>query len=120
MEDHLISEFSEKQRNAIINCTSAFLKKYFDFDAQHINVLGNGRMLVFRVEDFVSSAEIELAKRNRQLIDEMYSRVFYRVIGPFIQPIQLELRKKVVSCRMQADIETRACIITVSLSSKKD
>lgn len=114
--DHRPRDLSEGQQNAIIESTSAFLKKYFDFDVNRINVLADSRILVLRVEDFVSPAELELAKKNRELIEKMYFRVFYQVIRAFVEPIEQELRKKVISCRMQADFDTRDCVITVVLS----
>lgn len=117
--DHCLREFSEGQRNAIIESTSAFLKKYFHFDVNRIKVLADSRILVLQVEDFVSPAELELAKKNRDLIEKMYSRVFYRVIRAFVEPIEQELRKKVLSCRMQVDVQTRDCIITVTLSPER-
>lgn len=119
MEDHRRHVFSAEQQEAIIACTSAFLKKYFDFDVKGINVLADSRFLVLRVEEFVSRAELELAKKDSGLIDKMYSRVFYQVIQTLVQPLEQQLSRKILSCRMQADVETLDCVITVALSSER-
>ena len=119
MEAHCHCAFSKEIQEAIIACASAFLKKHFDFDVKGINFLADSHFFVLRVEEFVSRAELELAKKNRSLIDDMYSRVFYQTIQTLVQPLEQELSKKILSCRMQADVETGDCIITVTMSPER-
>ncbi len=71
----------EEQKNAIAHFADIFLKQNFGFWSRAIKVLMDSHLVVIRAENFLGTAEIEMAvkKGNRALIHEMYSIIFQKI-----------------------------------------
>ncbi|OEU44653.1 MAG: hypothetical protein BBJ60_10440 [Desulfobacterales bacterium S7086C20] len=110
----------EEQKRAISRFTSVFLKEHFSFSVQSISLLMDNQMVVIRVDDFLSPAEIEmgLEREKRRLIDDAYSREFDAIKSSLVDRISEITGKRILTCRFGMIYKTRTCMMTFFLSSK--
>ena len=110
----------EEQKRAIAHFADIFLKKEFGFLPQSIKVLMDHDLVVIRVDNFLSPAEIEMGKdkKNTNLIHEMYSKLFDKTKSFLVGQIKQITRKEVISSQININFETELCVINFFLSSK--
>lgn len=110
----------EEQKKAIVQLASRFLKQNFGFSPQPINVLMDCDLVVIRVDNFLSPAEIEIRveKRDTNLIHEMYSELFDRVKSSLVGQIKQITHKEVTSSQININFEAELCVINFFLASK--
>ncbi len=109
----------EEEKKAIAHFAAIFLKQNFGFWSRAIKVLMDSHLVVIRVEDFLSPAEIEIGmeKGNTKLIHEMYSKLFHSVKSPLVDQIAEITSKKVISSQISINTETKVFMMTFFLAS---
>lgn len=112
----------EEQKKAIARFTDSFLEQNFGFPPRSVKVLMDHDIVVIRVDNFLSPAEIDLGmeRRNTSLIHEMYSKLFDRVKSSLVGQVKQLTRKEVISSQININFETELCVINFFLSSKSN
>ena len=112
----------EEAKKAIAHFADIFLKKEFGCLPQSIKVLMDHDLVVIRVDNFLSPAEIEMGKdkKNTNLIHEMYSKLFDKAKPFLVSQIKQITRKEVISSQININFETELCVMNFFLSSKSD
>ena len=112
----------EEQKRAIGHFADIFLKKEFGFLPQSIKVLMDHNLVVIRVDNFLSPAEIEMGKDkiNTKLLHEMYSKLFDKAKSFLVSQITQITRKEVTSSQININFEIELCVMNFFLSSKSD
>ena len=110
----------EEQKRAIGHFADIFLKKEFGFLPQSIKVLMDHNLVVIRVDNFLSPAEIEMGKDkiNIKLLHEMYSKLFDKAKSFLVSQIMQITRKEVISSQIDINFEIELCVMNFFLSSK--
>jgi uncharacterized protein YbcI len=110
----------EEQKRAIGHFADIFLKKEFGFLPQSIKVLMDHDLVVIRVDNFLSPAEIEMGKDkiNIKLLHEMYSKLFDKAKSFLVSQIMQITRKEVISSQIDINFEIELCVMNFFLSSK--
>lgn len=112
----------EEAKKTISHFADIFLRKEFGFQPQSIKVLMDHDLVVIRVDNFLSPAEIEMGKdkKNTNLIHEMYSKLFDEAKSFLVGQIKQITRKEVISSQININFETELCVMNFFLSSKSD
>ncbi|MBC8460798.1 MAG: DUF2294 family protein [Deltaproteobacteria bacterium] len=112
------SHFDEQQE-AIAHFAGIFLEQKFGFPPQSIKVLMEHDLVVIRVNNFLSPAEIEMGneKMNTNIIHDMYSKLFNKVKSSLVDQIKQITSKKVISSQIGINFETKVFMMTFFLFS---
>ena len=110
----------EEQRKALVDVADTFLERNFGFSPRSVKVLMDQALVVVRVDEFLSPAEIKmgLSRTDTRLIREMYSKLFDRVKASLVSQIEQITRKEVISSHININFESRLCVMNFFLSPK--
>lgn len=113
------SSHFEEEKKTIAHFAGIFLKQEFGFPPKSLKVLVDHDLVVIRVDNFLSPAEIEMGKEKRDtsLIQEMYSNLFNKVNSSLVDRINQITSKKTISSQISINIETKVLIMTFFLFS---
>ncbi len=105
----------EEAKKAIAHFADIFLKKEFGFLPQSIKVLMDHDLVVIRVDNFLSPAEIDMGKdkKNTNLIHEMYSKLFGKAKSFLVSQIKQITRKEVISSQININFETEVSYLNL-------
>jgi uncharacterized protein YbcI len=109
----------EEQKNQITHHTSIFLDEQFGFSPRSVTVLTDDQIVVIRVEDFLSAAEVKMgtAIGKASVIRETYSKLFDTVKRPLINQVSAITSKEVLSSLVAISFETKLLLISFLLGS---
>jgi hypothetical protein len=108
------------QRQALVNFANTFLPQNLDLIPKSIKVLLGPDLIVIKVDKFSWKANVSIKKGkiDKKLSQEMYSRLFDSVKTIFVARIEQITHRKVISCRLNIDLEVELCVIDFILESK--
>lgn len=111
--------YFEEQKKAIAHFAGIFLKQEFGFPPQSIRVLMDYDLVMIRVNNFLSPAEIQMGmeKRNTNLIHEIYSKLFDKAKSSLVDQINQITSKRVVSSQININFETKVFVMTFFLAA---
>jgi len=110
--------YFEYRKKAIARFAGKFLKQKFNLPSEAVSVLMDNYTVLIRVDRFLSKAEQKMgtSKQDTDLIRQIYSEIFDKMKGPFINYINKITGQKVISSQVEINFETKILLLVFILS----